>query len=143
MKVIHQKQISDIFHKPSQKKIISSSQEEKNKNISKIIVDNRERNSLVPSELIKMEIPIEFQQLKVADYIINNTAIERKTISDFGQNFKKTQQHQAIKSQRRDSGLRLFFLLQSCKSWDYLVGYFHKIKMYGDYKISEKGNKAK
>jgi len=81
MKIIHQKQISDIFHKPSPKKTISFSKE--NKNISKIIIDNREKNSLVPSELLKMQIPIEFKQLDVADYIINNTAIERKTISDF------------------------------------------------------------
>jgi Fanconi anemia group M protein len=81
MKIIHQKQISDIFHKPSTK--IITSLQKGNKDISKIIIDNRERNSLVPSELIKMEIPIEFQQLKVGDYIINNTVIERKTISDF------------------------------------------------------------
>jgi len=83
MKVIHQKQINDIFQNPPPKKPVSPEKEEGNKNIQKIIIDNRERNSLVPSELIKMEIPVEFQQLKVADYIINNIAIERKTISDF------------------------------------------------------------
>jgi len=83
MKVIHQKQINDIFQNPFPKKIISPESKEENKNIQKIIIDNREKNSLVPSELINMNVPIEFQQLKVADYIINNVAIERKTISDF------------------------------------------------------------
>ena len=49
----------------------------------KIIVDHREKNSLVISELMKLGFKLEFQQLPVADYIINQTAIERKTISDF------------------------------------------------------------
>ncbi len=47
-----------------------------------IIVDHREKNSLVIAELMSLGIKIEFQQLEVADYIINSTAIERKTISD-------------------------------------------------------------
>ena len=51
----------------------------------KIIVDFRERNSLVPSELIKQKLKIEFKQLKVADYIINDVAIERKSLNDFVQ----------------------------------------------------------
>ena len=49
----------------------------------KIIVDHRERNSLVISELIKNGFEIEFKQLPVADYLVKNTAFERKTISDF------------------------------------------------------------
>ena len=48
-----------------------------------IIVDHREKNSLVISELISLGLEIKFKQLPVADYIVNNTAIERKTISDF------------------------------------------------------------
>jgi ERCC4-type nuclease len=55
----------------------------KNKEKIKILVDNREKNSLLPSELSKLNFQIEFQQLPVADYVINNTlAIERKTVSD-------------------------------------------------------------
>ena len=50
---------------------------------SKIIIDHREKSSLVPSELSSLNIPFEFAQLKVADYIVNNIAIERKTLSDF------------------------------------------------------------
>lgn len=48
----------------------------------KIIVDNREKNSLVPSILITKNFEVKFEQLPVADYILNDTAIERKTISD-------------------------------------------------------------
>jgi len=49
----------------------------------KIIIDYREKNSLVASELIKLGFEIEFRELKVADYLVKNTAIERKTVGDF------------------------------------------------------------
>ena len=49
----------------------------------KVIADYRERNSLVASELISLGIDVEFKELKVADYIVKNTAIERKTVNDF------------------------------------------------------------
>ncbi|MBU0907354.1 MAG: hypothetical protein KKD18_05060 [Nanoarchaeota archaeon] len=47
----------------------------------KIQVDNRERNSLVPS-LLSKDFNIEWKQLPVADYIVKDIAIERKTVSD-------------------------------------------------------------
>lgn len=54
------------------------------KNIPAIIADIHEKNSHVISELCKSsEIKVEIRSLKIADYIINNIAIERKTISDF------------------------------------------------------------
>ncbi|MEM4271923.1 MAG: ERCC4 domain-containing protein, partial [Candidatus Pacearchaeota archaeon] len=57
---------------------------EANKEIKiKILVDNREKNSLVPANLSKLNIPFEFTYLEVADYIVNDIAIERKTFSDF------------------------------------------------------------
>lgn len=49
----------------------------------RIIIDYREKNSLVPSELIGLGLEIEFKDLKVADYLVNGVAIERKTVSDF------------------------------------------------------------
>ncbi len=70
-------QLFDIFSKP--KRI----REDKKVESQKIIIDYRERNSLVASELISMNLEIEFRELKVADYLVNNVAIERKTISDF------------------------------------------------------------
>jgi len=57
----------------------------KNKIVDKkilILADHREKNALVPSELIKRGFEIEFKQLPVGDYIVNDIAIERKTIAD-------------------------------------------------------------
>lgn len=48
----------------------------------KILIDHREKNSLVASYLMKEGFDVEFQQLPVADYIVNDAAIERKTVSD-------------------------------------------------------------
>ncbi|MEI6849948.1 MAG: ERCC4 domain-containing protein [archaeon] len=61
---------------------ILSKEREKIPKKNKIIIDNREKNSLVPSELSKLNFELEFKQLEIADYLINNIAIERKTISD-------------------------------------------------------------
>lgn len=72
-----EKKIFDIFSKPKRIK--------KNPKIGKqkIIIDYREKNSLVASELVRMGFEIQFRELKVADYLVNNVAIERKTIFDF------------------------------------------------------------
>lgn len=64
---------------PQKTAIIKKPEEEK----IKILIDYREKNSLVPSSLINLGFDIEFKELKVADYLVNNTAIERKTIIDF------------------------------------------------------------
>lgn len=63
--------------------IFSKSKKPKIQEKPKIIVDYREKTSLVPSELKSLGFEIEFKELKVADYIIKNVAVERKTISDF------------------------------------------------------------
>jgi len=49
----------------------------------KILIDYREKNSLIPSELIDLGLETEFKDLKVADYIVRGVAVERKTVSDF------------------------------------------------------------
>ncbi|HOW36688.1 MAG TPA: ERCC4 domain-containing protein [Candidatus Pacearchaeota archaeon] len=51
--------------------------------LPKVIVDYREKNSFVPANLLKLGVEIEFKELKVADYLANGIAIERKTVSDF------------------------------------------------------------
>jgi len=66
----------DIFSKRSEKA------NNKPKQTAKILVDNHEKNSLVPAILSKLKMNYEFTDLKVADYIVNNIAIERKTIPD-------------------------------------------------------------
>src|SRR3990167_858879 len=62
---------------------IFSNKPKKEKPEPKIIIDHREKNSLVVSELLNKPLSIEFRQLPIADYIINDIAIERKTVSDF------------------------------------------------------------
>jgi Fanconi anemia group M protein len=71
---MHEKKLFNIFTKRKGK-----SKTEK----QKIIIDYREKNSLVASELFSYGFEIEFKELKIADYLVNNIAIERKTISDF------------------------------------------------------------
>lgn len=48
-----------------------------------VIVDKREKESLVAHELINLGVDIKFERLPVADYIIGNIAVERKSASDF------------------------------------------------------------
>lgn len=59
------------------------SKEKEDKPLPIILADNREKNSLVISYLLNKPVKLEFQQLPIADYLINEIAIERKTISDF------------------------------------------------------------
>ncbi len=68
----------NIFSKTEEKK-----EAEKFKIKTKIIADLHEKNSLVASELVSLGINVDFQHLKVADYLVGNVAIERKTVSDF------------------------------------------------------------
>ena len=76
MKITKSYPLLDIFSK-------RKSNLKKDKPRPRIIVDYREKNSLVISELIKLGLEIEFRELKVADYIVKDVAIERKTIKDF------------------------------------------------------------
>ena len=62
--------------------IFSRKKDKEDKKI-RIIVDYREKNSLVISDLVNLKIEVEFKNLPIADYLINDIAIERKTISDF------------------------------------------------------------
>lgn len=77
MKIIKVKPIYDIF---STKKNNSSVSIEKKPVVQ---IDYREKNSLVPSELSSLGLELEFKELKVADFLVRDVAIERKTISDF------------------------------------------------------------
>ncbi|MEM3406167.1 MAG: ERCC4 domain-containing protein [Nitrososphaerota archaeon] len=48
-----------------------------------ILIDYREKESGIPKLLIKKNIPINFENLKIGDYIIGDIVIERKTSKDF------------------------------------------------------------
>ena len=61
---------------------IFSKKKTKEQEKTTIVVDNREKNSLVASELVSLGNKIDFKQLEIADYLINNIAIERKTQTD-------------------------------------------------------------
>lgn len=72
------------FYNIFEKQIEKEQNLEKNQeNKPKIIIDYREKNSLVASELIHLGCEIEFKTLHIGDYIVKNILIERKTISDF------------------------------------------------------------
>ncbi|MCK5149758.1 hypothetical protein KAJ87_02440 [Candidatus Pacearchaeota archaeon] len=90
MKTIYKKQLHNIFQK--RKQIIKKEQPKE-----KIEIDYREKNCLVPSHLKKLGFEIEFKELKVADYIIKNIVIERKTISDFISSMINQRLHKQIK----------------------------------------------
>ena len=86
MKIITQKPIFDIFSPKDTPSGPSSEKKAKhleNKQKIKIIIDYREKNSLVASYLISLGFEIEFKELKIGDYVVKDTIIERKTISDF------------------------------------------------------------
>ena len=70
------KQIENIFSKD---KIINEIPHPK---IS-IIVDTCEKPSMISAELLEQNANIKFEKLEIADYLIGNVAIERKTFRDF------------------------------------------------------------
>jgi len=73
-KIIKQRQVFEIFSKGKPRKLPPR---------QTIIVDHRENKSTVPEELKKLDLNVEFKELKVGDYIVRNTIIERKTQQDF------------------------------------------------------------
>ena len=73
------KQLENIFSKKK-----TSSEETKCPNSKiPIIVDTREKQSLISANLIEKKANIEYEQLEIGDYLIKDTIIERKTFSDF------------------------------------------------------------
>lgn len=67
--------IENIFNK-KQEKIIQP-------NKTPIIIDTREKQSLVAACLLARNANIKFETLEIADYLINEIAIERKRFPDF------------------------------------------------------------
>ena len=86
MKTIHIKPVYDIFSKknsPIKDSLGVGGRGMEGRDKPKILVDYREKQSIVPSELISLGLELEFKELKVADFLVRNVAIERKTVSDF------------------------------------------------------------
>lgn len=63
--------------------IFSNKKEENIKKKLLLIADNREKNSLVISELIRRGCEITFEQLAIGDYLTGEIVAERKTAQDF------------------------------------------------------------
>jgi len=63
--------------------IFSKKKAKKQQKQAEIIIDNREKNSMVAANLLGKKAKIKFAQLKIGDYLIGGTVIERKTFSDF------------------------------------------------------------
>lgn len=80
--------IHDIY---SKKKIIESPKE-------KVLVDFREKNSLIPTFLINKGLRVEFKNLEVGDYFVNGVLIERKTLQDFSNSMINKRLNSQIKN---------------------------------------------
>ena len=72
------KPIENIFSKTSTPKEVTCP----NPKIP-IIVDTREKQSLISANLLEQKASIKFEKLDIGDYLIQDTIIERKTFSDF------------------------------------------------------------
>ena len=68
MKTVKSPQLLDIF---SKRKLNKKKDEEK----ETIIIDYREKNSLVASYLIKLGFKVDFKELKIGDYIVKDGGI--------------------------------------------------------------------
>jgi DNA excision repair protein ERCC-4 len=49
----------------------------------RVVVDEREKPSGVPDELMRLGVLVDYRVLEVADYIVGEYAIERKSVRDF------------------------------------------------------------
>jgi Fanconi anemia group M protein len=72
------KQIENIFSKTKTTKETSCP----NPKIP-IIIDTREKQSLIAANLLEKKANIQFEKLEIGDYLIEDTIIERKTFQDF------------------------------------------------------------
>ncbi len=75
--------ISRSSSKTSTHHLSGTSSEQSRKEMGTIAVDQRETNSAVVKNLYELGFDVELRQLRVADYIIGELAIERKTSEDF------------------------------------------------------------
>ena len=71
------KQIENIFSKTK----TESEPKCPNPN-TQIIVDTREKQSLIAANLFEQKANIKFEKLEIGDYLVGDTIIERKTFSD-------------------------------------------------------------
>ena len=73
------KQIENIFSK----KKISFKETPCPNPKTPIVIDTREKQSLIAANLVEKKANLEFEKLEIGDYLIQDTIVERKTFSDF------------------------------------------------------------
>ena len=61
-----------------------------------IIVDTREKQSLIAANLLEQKANIKFEKLDIGDYLIQGTIIERKTFSDFVSSMLNKRLHEQL-----------------------------------------------
>ena len=127
MKILNSKPVLDIFSKTSPRNN-KLSKENSNKETVKIIIDYREKNCFVASELIKLGFRVEFKELKVGDYIVKDVVIERKAVSDF------------VSSMINKRLSRQLEELQQYKNRLLLIEGIDEQELYNDEKIGVSGN---
>lgn len=92
------KEIENIFSKSPTEKITCP-----NPNC-KIIIDTREKQSLIAANLIERKANTSFEKLEIGDYLVGDTIIERKTFSDFvGSMINKRLTSQLIEMQKYEN----------------------------------------
>lgn len=73
----------NVMKKPIENIFSTKKEKPKEKIKTPIILDSREKQSFIAANLVEQGATIKFQTLEIADYLINEIAIERKTFKDF------------------------------------------------------------
>lgn len=85
-----------------------------------IIIDTREKQSFIATNLISKKVNIKFEKLEIGDYIVGDVLIERKTFSDFiGSMISKRLQEQLINLSKSE---KCFLLIEG---FNYEYGKFN------------------
>ena len=106
------------------------SRKEKEPKKIKIIIDNREKNSLVPALLVGLGAEIEFKQLEIGDYIVKNTIVERKSISDLKSSIINRRIIEQIK-QMKQQEQPVLLLIEGISESDIYQGTLHENALRG------------
>jgi len=102
----------------------------KNHKKARIIIDHREKKSLVPAALIELGAEIEFKHLEVGDYITKDVIIERKTIPDLKSsiiNKRIIKQIHQLKQQKA----QILLLIEGVSEYDLYSGLMHENALRG------------
>ena len=97
-----------------------------------IVADIHEKNSLVLSELHKTtQARLQIKSLKIADYLIGQIAIERKTISDLiSSMINKRLIQQLQQMQKYKQSMKIIIFLKQLEDLFYQLSQIIKLQLY-------------